>query len=95
MSPHEVAVSTFCPKCGRPAADDDSFCRACGRALAAESAPAPTDSFQPLPEKPKDKLLGVRIVLLLATILAAFTCPWFVALFFGVAWILALVFPEE
>jgi hypothetical protein len=52
-----------------------------------------------LVETPKkernDALLAVRVILLLATGLCIFTAPWLVALFFGVAWLVSLVWPSK
>jgi hypothetical protein len=42
-----------------------------------------------------DPLLAVRIVLLIATGISAFTMPWMVSCFLALCWILVMVWPKN
>lgn len=86
----------FCPECGSNISDNDKFCRDCGHALTAPDASSPAPrTWSTEAKKGGDQLLAVRIVLLLAAVASGFILPWPIAFFFGVAWVLALVWPKQ
>jgi hypothetical protein len=47
------------------------------------------------PEKKPDSMLGVRVVLLIATGISAFTAPWLITAALALAWILVMVWPKQ
>ena len=88
----------FCPKCAKEVDETDDFCRACAHPLARQAAPvvAPVaTAVAPTAGKKSDKLLGVRIVLLIGAAVSAFTMPWLVTAVLGFVWIITLVLPSD
>ncbi len=92
-----AVANNFCPKCGVAVASDDHFCRSCGAAVGNIPTLTPVSvgiSASESKEQNKDKLLGVRIVLLVAAGISAFILPWPVAAFLGLCWVITLVLPK-
>jgi hypothetical protein len=47
------------------------------------------------PQKKLDRMLGVRVVLLIATGISAFAAPWLITAALALAWILVMVWPKQ